>query len=54
DDKPLILKSNIELSPDQTQLKIHHSKLNDEGMYSCVAVNPAGNATQKLQLYIGG
>ncbi|VDM20028.1 unnamed protein product [Wuchereria bancrofti] len=53
DDKPLILKSNIELSPDQTQLKIHHSKLNDEGMYSCVAVNPAGNATQKLQLYIG-
>ncbi|VIO88235.1 Uncharacterized protein BM_BM11652 [Brugia malayi] len=53
DDKPLILKSNIELSPDQTQLKIHHAKLNDEGMYSCVAVNPAGNATQKLQLYIG-
>uniref|UniRef100_A0A0R3RPP0 Hemicentin-1 n=1 Tax=Elaeophora elaphi TaxID=1147741 RepID=A0A0R3RPP0_9BILA len=53
DGKPLILKPNIELSPDRTQLKIHHSKLHDEGMYSCVAVNPAGNATQKQQLYVG-
>ncbi|KAL3989826.1 Immunoglobulin I-set domain family protein [Acanthocheilonema viteae] len=53
DNKPLILTSNIELSSDRTQLKIHHSKLHDEGMYSCIAVNPAGNATQKQQLYVG-
>ncbi|CAG9531888.1 unnamed protein product [Cercopithifilaria johnstoni] len=53
DDEPLILTPNIELSSDRTQLKMHHSKLHDEGMYSCVAVNPAGNATQKQQLYVG-
>ncbi|VDK28329.1 unnamed protein product [Gongylonema pulchrum] len=53
DGAPLVLKPNIELSADQTQLKIHHSKLHDEGLYSCVAVNPAGNATQKQQLYVG-
>uniref|UniRef100_A0A915PUW8 Hemicentin-1 n=1 Tax=Setaria digitata TaxID=48799 RepID=A0A915PUW8_9BILA len=53
DGEPLILKPNVELSPDRTQLKIHQSKLHDEGMYSCVAVNPAGNATQKQQLYVG-
>lgn len=44
----------MELSLDRTQLKMHHSKLHDEGFYSCIAVNPAGNATQKLQLYVGG
>ncbi|KAM3729101.1 Hemicentin-2 [Dirofilaria immitis] len=53
DGQPLVLKPNVELSPDRTQLKIHHSKLHDEGMYSCIAVNPAGNATQKQQLYVG-
>ncbi|VDO33171.1 unnamed protein product [Onchocerca flexuosa] len=53
DDEALVLKPNVELSPDRTQLKIHHSKLHDEGLYSCVAVNPAGNATQKQQLYVG-
>lgn len=49
-----MLKANVELSPDRTQLKIHQSKLHDEGMYSCVAINPAGNATQRQQLYVGG
>ncbi|EFO26419.1 hypothetical protein LOAG_02064 [Loa loa] len=53
DNEPLVLKPNLELSPDRTQLRIHHSKLHDEGMYSCVAINPAGNATQIQQLYVG-
>ncbi|VDN03058.1 unnamed protein product [Thelazia callipaeda] len=53
DNAPLVLKPNVELSADRTQLKIHNSKLHDEGLYSCVAVNQAGNATQKQQLYVG-
>lgn len=48
------MNSNIELSSDRTQLRIHHSKLHDEGLYSCVAINAAGNATQQQQLYVGG
>ncbi|VDM44483.1 unnamed protein product, partial [Toxocara canis] len=54
DGVPLTLTPNTELSEDSTQLKIHSSKLHDEGLYSCVAMNPAGNATQKQQLYVGG
>ncbi|KHN71012.1 Hemicentin-2 [Toxocara canis] len=53
DGVPLTLTPNTELSEDSTQLKIHSSKLHDEGLYSCVAMNPAGNATQKQQLYVG-
>lgn len=49
-----MLKQNVELSSDHTQVKIHNTRLHDEGLYSCVAVNPAGNATQMHQLYVGG
>lgn len=44
----------MEISDGGTQLKIHSSKLHDEGLYTCVAMNTAGNATQKQQLYVGG
>ncbi|VDK82636.1 unnamed protein product [Litomosoides sigmodontis] len=53
DGQPLMLKPNVELSADHTQLKIHYSKLHDEGLYSCVASNRAGSVTQEQQLFVG-
>lgn len=44
----------MEFNEDRTELKIHASRLHDEGTYDCIAMNPAGNATQNLLLYVGG
>uniref|UniRef100_F1KPK8 Hemicentin-2 n=1 Tax=Ascaris suum TaxID=6253 RepID=F1KPK8_ASCSU len=53
DGAPISSSPNMEISDGGTQLKIHSSKLHDEGLYTCVAMNTAGNATQKQQLYVG-
>ncbi|KHJ98434.1 immunoglobulin I-set domain protein, partial [Oesophagostomum dentatum] len=53
-DLPLLPTANIEFSEDKSRVNIHSTRLSDEGSYTCVAVNSAGKATQKTQLYVGG
>jgi hemicentin len=38
---------------DGKNLKIESTMLNDEGNYTCIAMNPAGNATQTTKLHVG-
>lgn len=46
--------SRAVLEQDDTRLRINDSRLTDSGEYKCVAVNPAGNATQNFKLHVGG
>ncbi|CAJ0933472.1 unnamed protein product, partial [Mesorhabditis belari] len=46
--------SNVGFNDDKTTLSFQGVKLNDEGEYTCVATNSAGNVTQQIQLYVGG
>uniref|UniRef100_A0A914YDV3 Ig-like domain-containing protein n=1 Tax=Panagrolaimus superbus TaxID=310955 RepID=A0A914YDV3_9BILA len=53
-------KDGIQLSRDGNakidgkNLKFEKAMLNDEGTYKCIAINPAGNATQITKLHVGG
>jgi hypothetical protein len=42
------------LARDRTQLDIGDTRLTDAGRYSCIAQNPAGNATVAFVLNVGG
>jgi len=53
DGNALHSSSNLEFNDDKTVLNIKETKLTDEGNYSCVAYNSAGNATQLFRLYVG-
>uniref|UniRef100_A0A1I7X454 Hemicentin-1 n=1 Tax=Heterorhabditis bacteriophora TaxID=37862 RepID=A0A1I7X454_HETBA len=50
----LLPSTNIEFSEDNSVVNIISTRLSDEGEYSCIAMNPAGNATLNTQLYVGG
>lgn len=43
----------MSLSTDGTTLRFIPVRLGDEGLYSCVVSNFAGNATQEMQLFVG-
>ncbi|KAK6759923.1 hypothetical protein RB195_021467 [Necator americanus] len=53
-DVPLLPSTNVEFNEDKTIVNILSTRLSDEGEYTCVAVNSAGKATQKTQVYVGG
>ncbi|KAH7700494.1 CBN-HIM-4 protein, partial [Aphelenchoides avenae] len=53
DDVPFMPDEEHELSENDLQLTIRNTSLTDEGAYTCTAMNQAGNATQKTQLFVG-
>lgn len=50
----LLPTGTISFTEDLKQVRIQSVTLSDEGVYTCTASNSAGNATQKIKLYIGG
>lgn len=56
DDKPVELSDRITVASDgdQHELVIHKAKLDDEGMYKCVAKSEAGKAICEVELLVEG
>ncbi|CAJ0583049.1 unnamed protein product, partial [Mesorhabditis spiculigera] len=50
---PVATTASVTFSEDKSALSLQSARLSDEGEYSCVAANSAGNVTQKIQLYVG-
>lgn len=56
DDKPVELSDRISVASDgdQHELVIHKAKLDDEGMYKCMAKSEAGKAICEVELLVEG
>lgn len=56
DDKPVEPSDRISVTSegDQHELVIHRAKLDDEGMYKCVAKSEAGKAICEVELLVEG
>ncbi|KAK0404392.1 hypothetical protein QR680_017436 [Steinernema hermaphroditum] len=53
DNEALQMTPRMSVSNGGANLEINDTKLHDEGLYTCIAENSAGNATQNIQLFVG-
>ncbi|TKR80918.1 hypothetical protein L596_014894 [Steinernema carpocapsae] len=53
DNKPLAVTEQMKFTRGRSMLEITQTKLHDEGLYTCVVANSAGNASQSTQLFVG-